>query len=251
MNKLVFGRGNAKLGRDVYTFSLPAGYTCPGANECLSRANRTTGKITDGPNVQFRCFSASQEALFPAVRNARWQNLTELRSAGTKSKMRDLILANLPKKANVVRLHVSGDFFSEAYFLAWCGVATIKSEVLFYGYTKSLLIWQKHKDAIPDNLVLTASKGGKYDGLIASASLRSAEVVFSEEEARTKSLTLDHDDSLAMSRTAPSFALLLHGPQPAKSPASKALSALKAEGEYGYGRKATSRKLSLNVVYLS
>ena len=32
----------------IYTISLPSGYTCPFAVDCLSKADRITGKITDG-----------------------------------------------------------------------------------------------------------------------------------------------------------------------------------------------------------
>ena len=32
----------------VHTISLPSGYSCPAADECLSKANKVTGKITDG-----------------------------------------------------------------------------------------------------------------------------------------------------------------------------------------------------------
>ena len=49
---------------NIYGFSLPAGYSCPFADECLSKADRITGKITDGPDMKFRCFQASLEAVF-------------------------------------------------------------------------------------------------------------------------------------------------------------------------------------------
>jgi len=85
------------------------------------------------------------------------------------------------------------------------------------------------------NLVLTASRGGKYDRLIKQHNLREAVIVFSEEEAKQKKLTIDHDDSHAM-QSGKSFALLLHGAQPAGSVASKALSALRKKGIKGYSR---------------
>ena len=49
----------------VYTFSLPAGVSCPGAVDCLSYSDRVTGKITDGKHTQFRCFMASIESISP------------------------------------------------------------------------------------------------------------------------------------------------------------------------------------------
>ena len=40
-----------KLGVTLKTFTLPAGYTCPGAKDCLAFADRKTGKITDGEHT--------------------------------------------------------------------------------------------------------------------------------------------------------------------------------------------------------
>ena len=80
MSLLKFGKGNAKLGKKVYTFSLPSGYTCPAALECLSKSDRITGKIKDGPQTKFRCFSASQEALFLNVYDIRRSNYESIKS---------------------------------------------------------------------------------------------------------------------------------------------------------------------------
>ena len=118
---LSFGKGNAKLGEEIATFSIPAGWTCPGASQCLARANRETGVIQDGSNQAFRCFAASAEAAFPSVRKSRWNNFEKLKGLSTEQ-MVALIVGSLPK-AKTVRIHVSGDFFSEAYFLAWLEVA--------------------------------------------------------------------------------------------------------------------------------
>src|SRR3989304_4889908 len=65
----------------VASFDLPAGYTCPMANECQAFANRITGKITDGKNMRFRCYAASSECAFTAVRNSRWYNYHLLTSS--------------------------------------------------------------------------------------------------------------------------------------------------------------------------
>src|SRR5262245_24890508 len=135
---LVFGKGNAKLGRDVATFSLPAGWACPGARDCLARADRASGKLADSLDTRFRCFSASQEAMYPSVRRPRWANYEALRTCGSAEGMAALVLASLPHRTAKVRVHVSGDFFSQAYFDAWCLVARARPDVLFYAYSKSL-----------------------------------------------------------------------------------------------------------------
>ena len=231
---LKFGKGNAKLGKDVWTFSLPSGYACPMAHACLSKADKVTGKITDGKATEFRCFSASQESLYPSVRKARWYNFGALRGL-TQTQMTSLIELSLPSKAEIVRVHVAGDFFSQAYFDAWMAVARNNPDVLFYAYTKSLPYWIARLGTIPENFVLTASEGGRKDNLIAEYGLRSARVVYSVQEAANLNLEIDHDDSHAM-KQGPSFALLIHGIQPAGSKAASAKRLLQGEGSYGRGR---------------
>jgi len=226
MQLLKFQQGNAKLGKNIFTFSLPAGHACPFANECLSKADKLTGKLTDGPNTQFRCFAASAEAVYPNVRIARWHNFDLLKKLNSV-KATDLILASLPKKANIVRIHVSGDFFNEAYFLAWLQVAKLRPNILFYAYTKSLIYWVNYIKEIPSNLVLNASEGGKLDAQILEHGLKFAKVVYTPEQAEELGLLIDHTDEAAY-KTKESFALLIHGQQPKGSKASQSIKDLKA-----------------------
>jgi Gene product 88 len=150
--------------------------------------------------------------------------------------MEQLILASLPANVALVRVHVSGDFYSETYFRAWMAVAVQRPETVFYAYTKSLKIWVDNLDLVPANFRLNASKGGRWDHLIAQHGLKYAEVVFSVEQAKGLGLEIDHDDSHAFTQDR-SFALLLHSTQPAGSIAAKALAALKAQGFTGYSSK--------------
>ncbi len=233
---LKFSNNNAKLGKNIYTLSLVSGFSCPGAKDCLAKADPKTGKITDGPNTKFRCFSASQEAVYKNVREQRWYNFKLLQKAKTTDKIKNLILKSLPPKAKIIRHAVAGDFYNLPYFDAWIQVAKSKPDILFYAYTKSLNFWVKRLGQIPKNLKLTASEGGRYDHLIKEHDLKYAKVVFSEEEAEKLGLEVDEDDSHAYSGDK-SFALKLHGVQAANSPASKALSALKLAGFTGYSRK--------------
>ncbi len=239
MTKLKFGKGNAKLDSRVLTFSLPAGKTCPGANECKSMAVEKDGKrvIKDGPKTVFRCFAASQEVLYVNTYKARAYNLAALLEYKRSAiKMAELIDSSLPKKTQWVRVHVSGDFFSQTYFNAWLLVATKRPDVLFYAYTKSLHFWVNKLGSIPKNLVLTASVGGKRDILIHAHSLRYAKVVYSEAEAKSLGLKIDKDDTKAM-KHGPSFALLLHGTQPKGSEAGVAWRKLSKAGKAGYNAK--------------
>ena len=207
---LKFGKGNNKLSKDIYTFSLPAGYSCPFAKDCLSKANRKSGKIADGKDIKFRCYSASTESLYNNVRRSRWKNYKLVRNK-SKEELVKLILSSLPN-AKIIRIGVSGDFFSQEYFDSWLIVAKQRKDILFYAYTKALPFWIKRLKDMPENFILTASKGGTHDHLIEQYNLNFAQVVFSEDEAEDLGLELDFDDSHAINRE--SMALLVHGTQP-------------------------------------
>ena len=227
--------------RKIYSMDLPSGYTCPGAKDCKSMAvvNPLTGRATikDGPHTQFRCFSASQEVLFPAVRKARQHNFDEIKKNTSVEGIVQLISSSLPKNAGIVRIHVGGDMFSYDYLLAWLGVAMSSPDILFYFYTKSIhhlkglhvAGWCKDlsKGIILNNFLVTASYGGQFDSLIAELGVRTAKVVYSEDTP----LPIDHDDSHAAT-SGGDFALLIHGTQPANSPAAKALYTLRGKGVY-------------------
>ena len=152
-----------------------------------------------------------------------------------KAQCFSMLESSLPSNLGVLRFHVGGDFFKPAYFDAALRLAESRPDVLFYAYTKELLNLLHHPvsrlGVLRKNFIITASRGGKHDQLIDALSLREAVVVFSEAEAEEKGLPIDHDDSHAATPGG-SFALLIHGVQPAKSEASRALSALKGKGSY-------------------
>jgi hypothetical protein len=228
---LAFGEGNAKLNSNsvkIHHFSIPAGWSCPGALECWAKATINEGLIQDHPRAKYRCFSASMESLRPMVRAQRWNNFALLKAVGSREGMRDLVLASIPKRAQLVRIHIGGDFFSQAYFDAWCDAARARQDVRFYAYTKSLPFWVERILDMPVNLILTASRGGRFDHLIDRHSLKCVKVVFHPDEAAALGLEIDHDDSHAHS-SGEDFALLIHGSQPAGSVPAQAISRLRRE----------------------
>jgi hypothetical protein len=247
---LSFTKGNKKLRvhNGLWTFSLPAGHSCPGALDCLSKADPETGKVRDGRSTKFRCYATSEEAFKPSVRVSRWNNFKQVKRMLSQKdgvhKLADLINASLPKKARIIRIHASGDFFNYEYMKAWHIVAERNPDILFYGYTKSLDFWvrlEREYAGLAHNFVLTASVGGRHDWMIEARRLQKAVVVFSEEEAQSLGLPIDHDDTHAMRRQG-DFALLIHGVQPAGTPAAKALAKLKSQG---YNK---NRRLALPMV---
>jgi hypothetical protein len=252
MQLLKFSTGNGKL-KNRLIFNIPAGYACPHAGVCKTMADRTTGKIMDLPQFtgteadEYRCFAAMAETR-PTVREARWHNWDLLREAihsnGNQAiALRDLIDISLLSQSqkDLIRVHESGDFWTENYMRAWMMVAQSRPQQTFYAYTKSLGMWYNLRDIIPSNFYLTASSGGTLDYLIPKypdVYQRVAYVVYTEEEAKERGLEVDHDDSHCLGDKP--FALLVHGSQRAGSDAMAAITKRKKEGGFvGYG---TSKK---------
>lgn len=220
---LIFGKANAKLvqlekltGKKVFTISTLAGVGCPYADKCNSRAVETPAgmRILDGPNTEFRCFSASQEVLFPTVYRARKHNRELILACQNKlPALVNLLQSSIPKKAGIVRLHVSGDFFTQNHYDAWMEVARRMPHVVFYGYTKCLPFYVKRYEFHPDNFRMTPSMGGKRDDLIHRFNLHYARVVKDQNEADALGLPVDHTDEHAILPEfyGKPFALALHG----------------------------------------
>ena len=168
----------------VYEWNLPTGYSCPYAKDCLVKVNRVTGKFVN-MSTAYKCYAASSER-FPAVRQHRWNNFDYVRNGG---------IPVLPKKCNAVRIHASGDFFSQTYFDMWLQICRDNPNVEFWAYTKSLIYWVRRLQEIPNNLVLTASYGGKYDDMIKEYNLKHTIVVDTLEEA--VDMPVDYNDDEA------------------------------------------------------
>jgi hypothetical protein len=180
----------------VHEFNLPAGHSCPFARACKVCVDRYTGKFIKTGDV-FRCYAANAER-FPAVRKSRWENFEDILSG------KDI---PIPKGATHVRIHGSGDFFSQAYFDKWLEVCAGNQGVKFWAFTKSIPFWVNRLDRIPENLKLQASYGGTRDDLIQKHGLKYAKVFTSKEDAVASGLPIDIDDTYAMDGEQ-SFALL-------------------------------------------
>lgn len=106
-----FGKGNLKLGPNVYTYSRLAGRyelmgTCPGSTpECeeICYAKRITGVVRE------QYYRNSQTPVVP----------------------------KLPDDARYLRIHVSGDFDTKEYIYNWCDELELRPDVTAWAYTRS------------------------------------------------------------------------------------------------------------------
>jgi len=223
---LHFSHGNAKLNKATIIFNLPAGFTCPGALECLSMATiNDAGKrtISDGKFTKFRCFAASSEVQYDAVYNNRQDNFKAIVHALREGNCADLINSEIQKarkkSTKLVRIHESGDFFNAAYLQAWVMVALANPDLKFYCYSKNLPLFVGL--TLPENFYLTASYGGKFDHMIDQGLFpRYSKVFMTEDDANRAGLKVDIQDQSCFGDEP--FALLVHGTQPAGSEWGKA-----------------------------
>jgi len=235
---------NTKLKQLVYSHSyyvesvsLLSGHTCPFAHSCMAKVDKVTRKIVDGKFAIHRCFSASNEAAFPTVYNARKYNTDLMQSCKTEDEIYQLLDFSIRKSFDPFRIHIGGEFYNQMYFDAWCKFAFDNPYRVFYAYTKSLPYWINRLEEIPSNLSLTASYGGRSDNLIAEHNLKSAIVVNHPDEAERLQLEIDHDDSHAIANDNKSFALLIHGTQPAGTISADAIKRMNSEKiKYRYSK---------------
>ena len=142
--------GNGKLRTEkIASFGLVAGVTCPGAGECNS--NRY-------------CYAQNGRYVMPDAMRVRIENFLSSEQSHFVSSMTTL-LRSLPKGWDTIRLHDSGDFYSQKYVDKWQNIISKNTSKFFYAYTKSLNL---NLDAIMSlsNALIIQSEGGKYDHLI-------------------------------------------------------------------------------------
>ena len=224
-------------------FSLLAGHDCPNAKDCRSCAvEYTDGSrgVEDGPYTQYRCYAATAQARLRGVYDMHAANSEAIRAViirGVKATA-DLIDNALPQHIRVVRIHPGGgDFFCATYLKAWLEVARRRPNCLFYVYTKALPLLKRYVQQYPrgvdlsrgilsHNFMVTASRGGTHDHLIEGLDIREAQVIYHPRESG--SMPIDSDDTHA-ALPGGSFCLLIHGTQPAGTPASVAWEAIRTD----------------------
>ena len=132
------------------TFSLPAVFTCPGADACLKGGYCNRGRYTTPDKVKTYGENYTQSLKDSFVDDVTNELRTELWDV------------------QYVRIHPIGDFYSMDYFKKWVSIAIKNPNVGFYAYTKSVNIVKAYlaDNKLPDNMTISYSYGGKFDSLI-------------------------------------------------------------------------------------
>ena len=162
--------------------------TCPGALACRAV-----------------CYAKQGGYLFPLAIAARKHNLEYSLSPDFASGV--VIDLLRMRSVNTVRIHDSGDFYSQEYFDKWCQIAKALPNKTFYAYTKSLTL---DLSGAPDNFKVTQSLGGKHDNLVNLSKPHSR--IFSNHDARIAAGYVDGniDDSPAIEGIQ-NIGLIYHG----------------------------------------
>ena len=142
---------NSKLKKDrIFNFTLPAYksntgmITCPAAKDCI-----------------VNCYARQGCYTFSNVRSKHEANL----KASLSDNFPEMMVGEIiEKRAALVRIHDSGDFYSREYLHKWIKIMQALPHVKFYAYTKDIPLMKS--ETLPDNFTVIYSFGGKYDDMI-------------------------------------------------------------------------------------
>lgn len=194
----------------VYNWTLPAlGARLP-SGEVFSTCPQA------GVCAQF-CYARNGTYLFPAVKKRHVENLMLYLNnpSGFVGLMSTELVKPRYRGGKWVRIHDSGDFFSDEYLEMWLDIARIFPDVTFYAYTKEVSrfkriverkYWSVGKQdwypIKPANFLYLYSMGGKEDHLVNKDVDRHAEV-FPSKEALDAAGYFDQEESDILAVTAP------------------------------------------------
>lgn len=203
--KILF-RQNSKLKKDnIYQFSLPAYKsiifkdnqeqelkTCPNAGKCVAYCYASSGNyisknviLTHSRNLNF-VINFPEEFVNLAIKE-----ISE-------------------KKISILRIHDSGDFFSEDYLNLWFRIIEANPNVKFYAYTKQVSMFKLK--ILPKNFTVVFSFGGKEDNLIDEKKDRFSKVFKNESVLNKLSFqNVSSSDLKASQKRFRKIGLIAHG----------------------------------------
>lgn len=159
-----------KSGNKVFNFGIPAyktqsgKLTCPFAKDCVKYCYAQKGTYS---------WSNVQPAFENRYKLTQDDNFVTIMSEALRK-----------KKAEYIRIHDSGDFYSKLYLGRWVEIAKLNPNVKFYFYTKSVKLVKDFTEinGLAKNLYAIFSLGGKQDNLIDMDNDVHARIFNSKEE---------------------------------------------------------------------
>lgn len=134
--------GNMKLPKSTAIFNLPSGMSCPGQTDLCKKI----------------CYAKKAERMYPQTLPYRLRMYELSLRKDFVSIMREEIKrvtqANKKVKITTIRVHESGDFYSQAYVNKWLEISMEFTGIKFYAYTKSFFLDFSKR---PSNFVIKLS----------------------------------------------------------------------------------------------
>lgn len=189
----------------VYNFGIPAFksksglMTCPNAKNCAVGCYARSG--TYG-------FSQVAKAYENKLKATLTDNFIDVMSAEIT-----LLKVKNTNKILYVRIHDSGDFYSQEYLMKWVTIMLKHPDVQFYAYSKQISMLKKFKaiGLIPDNFTTIYSFGGKEDHLIDTNKDRHAKVFETARKIERGYINATNNDLYAISPASNKVGLAYHG----------------------------------------
>ena len=143
MNKLI-QRGNAKLGKDMYMFNLPAN-------------KKVCNRVCNG------CYAVKEQTRWPAVTKARQLRYDASLQLDFVSRIKSE-LASLKTPPKYFRVHSSGEFYDDAYVSKWHSIASAFPNITFFAYTKRKKDFNFEKlEALPNFILIDSFHFGRLN----------------------------------------------------------------------------------------
>ena len=131
--------GNHKLGNTIGSWTLPAGKS-------------VCGRVCDG------CYAIKAQRIYPTVLPSRDKKLVVSKSTQFTERIIKSIKTLKPK---YMRIHDSGEFYSQEYVDKWYNIAKELPSTRFYAYTKRLKDFNFSKlQSLPNCVIIDSLKSG-------------------------------------------------------------------------------------------
>jgi hypothetical protein len=200
--RLYWSVNNRKLRKTrTVSFNLPAFRSADGFAVCPQAGGCAT-----------LCYARQGRFLMPDARRTREANLAVART--DLARFEELAIDDLTHriKQRSIRLHDSGDFFSQAYLDCWFRIIARFPDRAWYCYTKSLhLDWSRK----PAHFTVIQSVGGKLDHQIDHSKPHSRIFASHADRRRAKYIDGNKNDKPAQQGKG-RIGLVYHGSSPLK-----------------------------------
>jgi len=114
-------KGNTKLGK-ILNISMPSYYSCPGRSKWCEK----------------ECYVLKYQKRYKVCERSYENNFQYSKD---QTNFSDMIINKISKTCeSIVRIHTSGDFYSEDYIDSWIKICSSLSSIKFWTYTRSCVI---------------------------------------------------------------------------------------------------------------